>query len=165
MAAAAYEERRWNRFGDTMNQFHSYFKQEFNTIYELADGTFSKRGMSLSLYLEKARQLNTHLTMHHTIEEKHIFPILAKKMPEFALETEHGHIESHKKIHDGLDELATLVYKFKKEPTTYSPTEMRACLDGFREVLFAHLDEEVSDLQGENMKKYWTLEELEAIPM
>jgi hypothetical protein len=42
---------------------------------------------------------------------------------------------------------------------------MRACLDGFREVLFTHLDEEVNDLRGENMKKYWTLEELEAIPM
>lgn len=28
-----------------------------------------------------------------------------------------------------------------------------------------HLDEEVEDLAGENMKKYWTLEELNEIPM
>ena len=28
-----------------------------------------------------------------------------------------------------------------------------------------HLDEEVADLQPENLKKYWTLEELEKIPM
>lgn len=28
-----------------------------------------------------------------------------------------------------------------------------------------HLDEEVADLQPDNLKKYWTLEELERIPM
>lgn len=26
-----------------------------------------------------------------------------------------------------------------------------------------HLDEEVADLQGENLRKYWTLEEVERI--
>ncbi|KAJ7178520.1 hemerythrin HHE cation binding domain-containing protein [Mycena crocata] len=149
----------------TMASFHGYFKQEFNTIYELADGTFERRGLSLSLYLEMAKRFNSHLTMHHTIEERHIFPILAKRMPEFSTETEAGHIDSHKGIHHGLEELATLVYKFKKEPSTYSPTEMRACLDSFRQVLFTHLDQEVQDLQGSNMKKYFTLEELESIPM
>ncbi|KAJ7096270.1 hemerythrin HHE cation binding domain-containing protein [Mycena epipterygia] len=159
------EERRWNHLSETMSSFHSYFKQEFNTIYELADGSFTKRGLSLSLYLEMAKRLNSHLTMHHTIEERHIFPVLAKRMPEFSTETEDAHIDSHKGIHKGLDELSTLVQKFKKEPSTYSPTEMRTCLDGFREVLFTHLDEEVNDLRGENMKKYWTLEELESIPM
>ncbi|KAJ7680374.1 hemerythrin/HHE cation-binding motif-containing protein [Mycena polygramma] len=153
-----------------MASFHNYFKQEFNMLYDGADGSFTKRGLSLTLFLQKATQLNSHLTMHHTIEERHIFPILAKRMPEFSTETEHAHIDSHKGIHKGLDELATLVHKFKKEPSTYckfsqTPTEMRACLDGFRDVLFTHLDEEVNDLRGENMKKYWTLEELEAIPM
>ncbi|KAJ7770194.1 hypothetical protein DFH07DRAFT_268458 [Mycena maculata] len=137
-----------------MNSFHTYFKNEFNSIYELADGSFANRGMNLSLYLEMAKRLNSHLTMHHTIEERHIFPVLAKKMPQFSTETEDAHIDSHKGIHKG-----------SKEPSTYSPTEMRACLDGFREVLFRHLDEEVNDLRSENMKKYWTLEELESIPM
>lgn len=28
-----------------------------------------------------------------------------------------------------------------------------------------HLDEEVQDLSAENLKKYWTLEELDKIPM
>ncbi|KAJ7783232.1 hemerythrin/HHE cation-binding motif-containing protein [Mycena metata] len=146
-----------------MASFHNYFKQEFNTIYDLADGSFTKRGMSLSSYLEIAKRLNSHLTMHHTIEERHFFPILAKRMPEFSTETDDAHIDAHKGIHKGLDELSTLVHKFKKEPSSYSPDEMRACLDGFREVLFTHLDAEVNDLRGENMKKYWTLEELEAI--
>ncbi|KAJ7647283.1 hemerythrin HHE cation binding domain-containing protein [Roridomyces roridus] len=159
------EERRWNRISETMQHFHSYFKQEFDTVYELADGSFTKRGLNLARYLGLAKQLNHHLTMHHTIEERHIFPVLAKRMPQFSTETDDAHIASHKGIHDGLDALEVLVKKYTEEPSTYSPTEMRECLDGFRGVLFKHLDEEVADLQGENMKKYWTLEELEAIPM
>nr|GAT56342.1 predicted protein [Mycena chlorophos] len=165
MSTAADEERRFNHLGDTMASFHNYFKQEFNTLYDLADGSFTKRGLNLTLYLDIARKLSHHLTMHHTIEERYIFPVLAKKMPQFATDADEGHIESHKGIHEGLESLDALVKKFKSEPSTYSPAEMRACLDGFREVLFTHLDQEVSDLSGENMKKIWTLEELSTIPM
>ena len=46
----------------------------------------------------------------------------------------------------GLLNLEKLVDKWTEAPSTYSPTEMRACLDAFREVLFHHLDEEVGDL-------------------
>ncbi|KAJ7243742.1 hypothetical protein C8J57DRAFT_1365740 [Mycena rebaudengoi] len=168
MAASDLEEKRWNKVGFmTMASFHNYFKQESGSnLFQLADGTFTKRGLSLSLYLEMSRRLNSHLTMHHTIEETHIFPILGKRMPQFSAEAESAvHLESHKAIHKGLDDLSTLVYKYKKEPSTYSPTEMRGCLDSFREVLFNHLDQEVEDLQGENLKQYWTLKELDAIPM
>ncbi|KAJ7042111.1 hemerythrin HHE cation binding domain-containing protein [Mycena alexandri] len=154
------EERQWGRFSKDMAGAHAYFKQEFNAIYELADGSFAKRGLSLSLYLQTAQRLTSHLTMHHTIEERQIFPILAQRMPEFSTETNDAHIDSHKAIHEGLEEMTTLVNKFKKEPSTYSPDQMRTCLDGFRAVLFDHLDAEVHDLRAENLKKYWKLEEL-----
>lgn len=39
------------------------------------------------------------LTVHHTIEERHIFPILAKRMPAF--QNNDVHIQSHHGIHDG----------------------------------------------------------------
>lgn len=45
----------------------------------------------------------------------------------------------------GLLDLEKLVKKWTEAPSTYSPTEMRACLDTFREVLFHHLDQEVGD--------------------
>jgi hypothetical protein len=39
-------------------------------------------------------------------------------------------------------------------------------MDGFREILFRHLDEEVHDLGAESMKAAgWTLAELKRIPM
>ncbi|PSR81162.1 hypothetical protein PHLCEN_2v6497 [Hermanssonia centrifuga] len=101
--------------------------------------------------------------MHHTIEERHIFPILAKRMPTF--KDDEVHIKSHHGIHEGLDKLGALLAKWNAQPSTYSPQEMKDCLDSWREVLFVHLDQEVEDLSGENMKKYWTLQELERIPM
>ncbi|KAF5370877.1 hypothetical protein D9758_002041 [Tetrapyrgos nigripes] len=161
------DDWRWNYMSTTMNSYHQMFKQEFDLLYELADGSFNKRGMSLSSYLDLARRMNQHLTVHHTIEERHIFPHLAKRMKEFSKDPGdgHDHLASHKGIHDGLESLASLVSKYKLDPTTYSPTEMRACLDSFREVLFTHLDQEVADLHGENLKKYFTLEEIESIPM
>lgn len=132
---------------------------------QLADGSFSRRGLSLSSYLNTAEQMNQHLTMHHTIEEQHVFPFLAQKMPQFAKDKDGAHIRSHKGIHDGLEKLSSLLAKWRKSPSTYSPSEMRSCLDGFREVLFHHLDEEVADLRGENLKKYFTLEEIERLPV
>ncbi|KAF8893791.1 hypothetical protein BD779DRAFT_1503431 [Infundibulicybe gibba] len=144
-----------------MNSFHQWFKDEFNTLYELGDGSFTQRGLSLPMYLESAKRLNAHLTLHHTVEEQHFFPVLAKRMPNFG--SGEDHIESHRKIHKGLDDLEALVKKFQSDPTSYRPSEMRNCLDSFRTVLFKHLDDEVADLSGENLKKYWTLEEVDKL--
>jgi len=38
--------------------------------------------------------------MHHTIEERHLFPILARNMPQFAKE-DGEHLASHHGIHEG----------------------------------------------------------------
>ncbi|KAH8828048.1 hypothetical protein DL96DRAFT_1601465 [Flagelloscypha sp. PMI_526] len=126
---SAYERRKWDSFSTKMSMFHEHF----NTLYELADGSFNNRGMSLSSYLRLGDDLTHHLTMHHTIEERYIFPILGTRMKQFSDEEDGEHIESHKGIH--------------------------------KEVLFKHLDQEVADLKGENMRKYWKLEELDSIPM
>lgn len=100
--------------------------------------------------------------MHHTMEERHVFPILAKGIPKFASSTHGGHVDSHREIHDGvfldltlillirislipkgLENLTQNVAKWKENPTSYSPTEMRASLDALSDVLFPHLDQEV----------------------
>jgi len=147
-----------------MNYFHNWFKQEFNTVYELADGSYTKRRMTLKRYLDEAKQLISHLFMHHDIEESHFFPILARRMPMFNSGTPDArHINSHKVIHKGLENLQDLIVKYTSDSTSYSPDEMRNCLDGFREALFNHLDEEVADLGSANMKRYWTLKEVDEL--
>ncbi|KAH7098897.1 hypothetical protein BKA62DRAFT_744308 [Auriculariales sp. MPI-PUGE-AT-0066] len=134
-----------------MERFHTYFRQEFDQMYELADGSFEKHGMSLPMFL--------NLEGHHGIEEAYIFPKLAQRMVEFKQDEKHR--ESHKGIHDGIDKLGELVLRWRTEPSAYSPTELRGCLDSFRDVLFRHLDEEVNDLKASNMRKYWTLDEMD----
>jgi hypothetical protein len=93
-------------------------------------------------------------------QETYIFPILAKKMPQFkAGAREQGeHLKSHKAIHVGMSPCATrtwlvvlhtladLVQGLDKynaflkatlaEPSSYNPTQLREIMDGFREVLF-----------------------------
>lgn len=79
-------------------------------------------------------------------------------MPSFR--EDDNHRSKHKKIHDGeplttlspmwnanrdigLDAIHALITRFKAEPSSYSPDELRACMDSFREPLLTHLDEEV----------------------
>lgn len=157
------EEKVYGALGERMEGFHNYFKYQFNEIYEMADGSFTKVGMPLVGFLSTIRTFKRHLENHHGIEESYLFPILAKKMPAFAENEQHR--ESHKKIHDGLDALGDIMKRVYADQTTYSPTELRACLDGFREPLLRHLDEEVNDLRAENMRKYWTIDEVRQIPI
>ncbi|EJU03940.1 hypothetical protein DACRYDRAFT_77739 [Dacryopinax primogenitus] len=120
-------------------------------------------GPSLLAFFRQAMDFIHHLEMHHGIEEQHIFPVLQRKMPDFAKGAKHRN--SHKGIHEGLDRLEALIKDYRNDPKTYSPVEFRACLDSFRDVLFSHLDEEVADLQGENLKKFCTLAEVQRLPM
>ncbi|KIM91817.1 hypothetical protein PILCRDRAFT_809782 [Piloderma croceum F 1598] len=155
------EQRRWKHLGTAMSDHHQMFKAHFDMLYDLADGSFSKYGLDQQGYLDQARDLTQELSNHHMIEERFIFPILGQRMPKFKAE----HLESHKGIHDGTDRLAVLLSKYRSKPASYSPTEMKECLDSWREVLFRHLDEEVADLQADNLRKYWTLQELARIPV
>ncbi|WVQ99898.1 hypothetical protein IAU59_007041 [Kwoniella sp. CBS 9459] len=161
------EDREWNRLAVHMDQFHSHFRYEFNRVYTLADGGFHKEGMTLPRFLREAQQLYSHLDMHHRIET-YIFPVLAKKMPQFA----HGkreageHLKSHKAIHDGLEKYDRFLRDSLEDASNYDATKLRTIMDGFRDVLFSHLDEEVKDLGAESMKAAgWTLDELRRIPM
>lgn len=121
--------------------------------------------------------------MHHGIEEQHIFPILAKRMDVFKKGVGE-HLEQHKHIHagqscllywfcsadvlrhdEGLDKLELFLNKTKSNHSAYAGEELRGILSSFGPVLFLHLDEEVKTLQGENMRRYYTLEELRRLPM
>ncbi|PPQ63997.1 hypothetical protein CVT24_009426 [Panaeolus cyanescens] len=160
---AEIEMKQWNRLADRMDMFHNMFKDDFNQLYDLADGSFDKLGLGLSGYLQLAQSLINHLTLHHNLEERYIFPSLGEYLPQFSKSVNGAHLQSHHDIHEGLESLGSLVKKWSKDPSHYSPNEMRQCLDGFREVLFHHLDEEVRDLQGENLMKYMTLQDVNRI--
>jgi hypothetical protein len=43
--------------------------------------------------------------------------------------------------------------------------EVKQLMDGFGDVLWRHLDEEVRTLGAENMRRYWNLQEMAKLPM
>lgn len=110
--------------------------------------------MSLPRFLREAQQLYTHLDMHHRIEVNHptrlarasltclqeayIFPILAKKMPQFKEGARESgeHLKSHKAIHDGLEKYEKFLMAALDDSSKYNPQVLRDIMDGFREVLF-----------------------------
>ncbi|KAL7413259.1 hypothetical protein BDY24DRAFT_340841, partial [Mrakia frigida] len=142
--------------------FHPLPSLSFNETYSLADGSFAKKGYSLPAFLSFADDLYKHLEAHHGIEERFMFPLLSKRMTASFGET---HPESHRQIHAGLDAYHALLVSWKSNPSAYSPKDLRANMDSWREVLFRHLDEEVADLGKENMLKFWTLEEVRRLPI
>lgn len=105
----------------------------------------------------------SHLSTHHSIEEHHIFPLLAKKMPEFRKKEEL--LKQHRDIHVGMDKLEAYLNDCRRGEADFSLAEMKKLMDSFGAVLWAHLDDEVRTLGAENMRKYWTLEEMRRLPM
>ena len=101
--------------------------------------------------------------MHHTIEEQHIFPVLARKMPKFRKELHL--LTQHKQIHAGLDMFEEYIEKCKSGEKELRLEEMKGIMDTFGEVLWQHLDDEVEQLGAENMRKFWSVAEMRRMPM
>lgn len=101
--------------------------------------------------------------MHHGIEEEHVFPVLAKRMPAFRNELDL--IGQHRQIHAGLVELRTYLEACRDKQREFRLDELKEIMDGFGDVLWSHLDDEVRELGAENMRKYWSLEEMKKLPM
>ncbi len=93
-------------------------------------------------------------------EERHIFPILAERIPAFRKELEL--LSQHKQIHAGLDKLEVYLDEVKVSQRDLRLDELKY---SFGPVLFAHLDDEVRQLGPENLRKYYTLEEVKRLPM
>ncbi|KAL1655919.1 hypothetical protein SLS61_001482 [Didymella pomorum] len=93
----------------------------------------------------------------------HIFPVLAKKQPAFKKELEL--LTQHKQIHKGLDKLTKYLEECSTGERELRLSELKDIMDSFGKVLWQHLDDEVKELGAENMRKYWTKEEMARLPM
>jgi len=161
------EFRAYNKLSETMNLYHNHFRATWTElITALRTGTRPK-GQSLRQFLAMASNFCRTLEMHHNIEETYFFPILGKKMPPFAKNhKKHGEmLEHHKKIHKGLDKFSDYVEKCRDGEKDFVGAEMLELMEAFEQILWQHLEEEVQNLRAENMRKYWTLEELKMLPL
>jgi len=114
--------------------------------------------MSIRAFVSQGLHLCQSLTMHHTIEEQYVFPELAERMPVFR---EHDHlISQHEEIHVGLEKLEAYLDSCRSGERELRLPELKEIMDTFGTVLWAHLDDEVRTLGAENMRKYWSKQEI-----
>jgi hypothetical protein len=154
------EVQQWNQHKVHMQSFHNHFRQSFEELHMLAD-SYDKYGISLQQYIGHALMLPRQLTMHHTIEDRYWFPVLAERMPEFTEDDQHA--ASHHLIHEALDALEAWLKHVKRDEKEYSTEKMKEMLQALGKPLFKHLGEEETSLGMENMQKYWTLDEVNGL--
>ena len=74
-------------------------------------------------------------------------------------------LTQHEEITRGLDYFESYLGKCSTGETDLNLDDLKTLMDGFGEVLWVHLDEEVKELGAENMRKYWTIAEMKEMPM
>lgn len=136
--------------------------------------------MTLKQFIDQGLNLVRYLEAHHSIEETHLYPILARKMPQFraavrakakgkgrgAKEGDDCELlRQHAEIHRGMDEFEAYLRACKNGEKEFELGVLKEKMDSWGEVLFTHLDQEVRELSAENMRRYWTLTEMRAIPI
>ncbi|KAJ5876428.1 uncharacterized protein N7529_002012 [Penicillium soppii] len=159
---SASDFRTYNRMSEQMEAFHSHFRLTWNQLWEACESS-GKRALSARQMIMMGLQFCSQLDFHHSIEEQHIFPVLAKKMPEFRKELEL--LSQHRQIHAGLEKLEKYLEKCRSGEEDMRREEVKRLMDGFGKVLWTHLDQEVKTLEAANMRKFWSLDEMRRLPM
>ncbi|KAM5365873.1 hypothetical protein ACJZ2D_010787 [Fusarium nematophilum] len=157
------EDASFNLLANRMNSFHEAFRRSWSTMYTVCSSGTRPADMSIRQFISIGLEFCEHLENHHNIEESWFFPLLAERMPEFRREREL--VAQHREIHAGLEPLQWYLRSCLAGEVDFSLVKVKEILDSFGGVLWQHLDEEVQDLKAENMRKYWTREEIDKIPM
>lgn len=160
------EFRAYNRLAEHMDYFHEHFRRSWAILYSAASTGKRPAGMSMKQLLDEGLSLIKYLETHHGIEESFFFPILARKMPQFrATGGKSELLKQHQQIHAGMDLLEDYIRKVKNRETELDMSVLKEKMDSWGEVLHKHLDQEVETLGAENMRKYWTMDEIRTIPI
>lgn len=163
-----HEFRQYNRLAERMDLFHNHFRSTWNMLWGACTSGRRPGGMSLRAFVGAGLQFVQQLELHHNIEETYFFPVLAKKMPEFRSGRGNGAAEllrQHKEIHQGLEVLQEYLLKCKSGETELEMGTLKSKMEGWGTVLWTHLDQEIKTLGAENMRKYWTVDEIRKMPM
>lgn len=97
----------YSRMAQKMELFHNSFRQTWKILYSACSSGKRPANMSIRQFLNTGAEFCHHLHMHHSIEEQHIFPVLATRMPAFRRELEL--LTQHQEIHKGVDRLEAYV--------------------------------------------------------
>ncbi|PMD28390.1 hypothetical protein NA56DRAFT_553967, partial [Hyaloscypha hepaticicola] len=158
---SAAEFRIYNSMAEHMEYFHNHFRQSWTMLYNACLNNKRPSNLSLKQFISTGLQFCSHLSTHHAIEEQHIFPLLAQKMPEFKAGRNAAELlRQHKEIHKGMDAFEEYLEGCRSGEHELSLSALKLKMDSWGTVLWKHLDQEVKTLGAENMRKYWTIDEM-----
>lgn len=112
-------------------------------------------------FINAGVQLCQHITLHHNIEEEHVYPELAERMPMF--KEDEFLKRQHDEIHEGLSKTLAYFAACRDGERELRMGELKAIMDSYGTVLWEHMDQEVVMLGADNMRQYWTKEEMLAM--
>lgn len=165
-AMSAADRKIYGSMGQHMQYFHDNFRRTWTLLSTACEQRRRPAGLTNHQFLSTGLQFVRHLEMHHGIEEAHVFPMLARKMPEFAAGPPTAELlRQHREIHTGMDGLSAYLEACQQGERTLNWAELAAQLDSWGGVLWKHLDQEVDTLSAENMCRYWSKEEMLAMSM
>jgi len=130
----------WN-----MIHAHDCLKLGFNNILRLLDNPPMD---DLRNFLGYCSAWASAVQSHHDAEEQVVFPFLNQKL-DFSEEA-----EAHKVIHDALDKLYAMVEEGRNSPNSFDSKKLKELMEGLREPLSNHFDEEVVHIEPENLKVF-----------
>ncbi|KAF8318123.1 hypothetical protein DL93DRAFT_2184601 [Clavulina sp. PMI_390] len=147
-----------------MNGFHNHFKLTFRTIWRSAEDIDGDNARELKSFVRRADELYQHLCMHHDIEERYIFPVLSRRMPQFRAKTG-THLKEHKEMHAILDRYHEYLLSCVGSPEKWSSDRLHEIMSDLERVLFGHMDDEVKSLGADSMyASGWTEKEMREMP-
>lgn len=73
-------------------------------------------------------------------------------------------ILQHEEIHRGMTAMREYLVACKEGNENFQFSNLQLKMNSWGETLWIHLEQEVKTLGAENMRKYWTLEEMIAFP-
>ncbi|RFU26894.1 hypothetical protein B7463_g9436, partial [Scytalidium lignicola] len=162
---SAADFRTYNSMAEHMEYFHNHFRHTWDLMYKSCVDHRRPQGISLKQFINMGLQFVSHLTLHHSVEEEHIFPVLARKMPEFKAGKNRAELlRQHDEIHKGLHDFEDYLTKCLKKETELDLNVLKEQMDTWGDVLWKHLDQEVKTLGAANMRKHWTLDEMKRMP-
>ncbi|OJD14227.1 hypothetical protein AJ78_05413 [Emergomyces pasteurianus Ep9510] len=144
---------------------HTAFRNTWTTIYDACVSNELPKAMSLDQLIETGKSFCNDLRAHHDLEEQMIFPYFSERMPAFGDKNHKDDLLSqHEQIHTGLTKILEYLLACEGRQKEFELKDLKAIMDVFGEVLWLHMDDEVDQLRAENMRKYWSLEEIKAMP-
>ncbi|KAH7930347.1 hypothetical protein BV22DRAFT_1055309 [Leucogyrophana mollusca] len=83
---------------------------------------------------------------HHDTEEKVVFPAMRGKI-DFA-----GEQDQHQVIHTALEEILPYILASQQNPTTFDAQKLKGMMEGLRDPLFQHLDDEIEHIDPQTLR-------------